>query len=338
MDKIKNLLRRISSGSFKRMLNDARRVNEETGYPVFFILLDMAYCIIRYNIGYLDYFIFGFASKNKELRKTYLTYNDNTALFRMTDDKDLSYLLKDKLAFNRRYKEYLGRDFFDPEMQSIDEFKKFLKGKKKLFIKPSNSFGGLGEYKPIEVDSKTDIEALYKHLKDNKVFVEDLIEQHPTMSKLCKTSINTVRIATLVVNNEVHCLYSILRMGIDNMTVDNSSSGGLNTRLDDEGTITRACFSDKTVKYYTNHPTTGMELVGFKVPMFKETIELCKKAALVEPKLGYIGWDIAITKNGPVIVEANDLPGYDMPQNHGTSYIKEGIKPQIEKILGRKIR
>ena len=319
------------------MLKNAKKIKEETGYPVILILIDMVYCVFRYNVGYLDYLIFGFAGKSRKSRKTYMTYNHNTALFKMVDDKKLSYLLKDKLAFNRHYRDYIGRDFFDPETQSLNEFKKFLKGKKKLFIKPSDSFGGLGEYKPIEVDSKTDVVGLYNHLKDNKVFVEDLIEQHPTMAKLNPTSINTVRITTLVVNNKVHCMYSVLRMGINNMTVDNSSSGGLNTRLDENGVITRACFSDKTISYYTVHPTTGMNLVGFKVPMFKKAIALCEKAALVEPKLGYIGWDVAITKDGPVIVEANDLPGYDMTQNHGTSYEEEGILPKFEEVLGRKI-
>ncbi|MDO4941104.1 MAG: sugar-transfer associated ATP-grasp domain-containing protein [Erysipelotrichaceae bacterium] len=338
MDKIKNLLRRIGSGSFKRMFYCVDLVHKETGKSKLLIFIDMSFCILFYNVGYLDYHIFGFGQRSKEERKTYLTYNLNSALFRMMDDKEVAYLLKDKLAFNNRYKEYIGRDFFDPSVSSLDEFKEFTKNKKKLFIKPSTSFGGLGEYKAVTIDEDSDIEALYKHLLDNKLFVEDLIEQHPKMSTLSSNSINTVRIVTLVKDNKAHFLYSILRMGIGEMSVDNSSSGGLNTCLDEKGRIIKACFSDKTGLYYTNHPTTGMYLVGFEVPMYQETIDLCLKAALEEPRLGYIGFDVAITPKGPIIVEANDLPGYDMPQNHGTSNRKTGILPDIEKIIGTKLK
>lgn len=337
MDKIKNLFRRIASGSFKRMFNNIDIIHQESGVNKIHIFFDMCFCILKYNIGYLDYRIFGFVDKNAEQRKTYMTYNHNIALFKMVDDKDLSYLLKDKLAFNKKYRQYIGRDFFDPSEGTLDDFKQFLKDKKELFIKPANSFGGLGEYRPIIIDENTNVQELYNHLKENKVFIEELIKQHPKMASLSSKSINTVRIVTLVVDNVPHFMYSILRMGIGDMSVDNSSSGGLNTCLDENGRIMKACFSDKTAKYYTSHPTTGMNLVGFEVPMYKETIELCLKASMQEPKLGYIGWDVAITPDGPLIVEANDLPGYDMPQNHGTNNNDCGMLPEFEKVLGRKI-
>lgn len=338
MGKIRNLFRRIGSGSFKRMFHCIDLVHKETGKNKLLIFIDMCICILFYNVGYLDYHIFGFGQRNKQERKTYLTYNHNTALFKMVDDPEVSYLLKDKLAFNNKYKKYIGRDFFDPSVSSLIEFKEFLKNKQKLFIKPATSFGGLGEYKAITVDENTDVEALYNHLKQNKVFVEDLIVQHPKMSTLSSKSINTVRIVTLVVDNKAHFMYSILRMGIGDMSVDNSSSGGINTCLDENGRIIKACFSDKTGLYYTNHPTSGMYLVGFEVPMYKEVIDLCLKAAEEEPRLGYVGWDVAITPDGPIIVEANDLPGYDMPQNHGTSNKTVGMLPDFERVLGRKIK
>ena len=70
--------------------------------------------------------------------------------------------------------------------------------------------------------------------------------------------------------------------------------------------------------------------------MMKEAIELTKKAALLVPELGYIGWDVAISDKGPVIVEGNDIPGYDMPQNAAWHPDGKGILPDIEKILGHK--
>ena len=42
----------------------------------------------------------------------------------------------------------------------------------------------------------------------------------------------------------------------------------------------------------------------------KETLELCEKAAKEIPNVRYIGWDIAITENGPEIIEVNSYPCY----------------------------
>ena len=337
MTKIKNLFRRIKTASFKRMFNNIEVVHNETGISKIIIFFDMLYCGLFKNIGYLDYFIFGFAGKPKSKRKTYMTYNHNTSLFKMVDDEKLSYLLKDKLAFNKHYKDYIGRNFFDPKEGDLEEFKKFVSDNKELFIKPADSFGGLGIYKPVLINDETNVEELYDYLKNNHLFLEGLIKQNEKMASLNPTSINTVRIVTLVVDNKPHFMYAVLRMGVNGMLVDNSSSGGLNTVLDENGRIAKACFCDKTLSYYTVHPTTNMNLVGFEVPMFKQAVDLCLKAAMVEPSLGYIGWDIAISDSGPVIVEANDLPGYDMCQNHGTNNSDLGILPKFEEVLGRKI-
>ena len=60
-----------------------------------------------------------------------------------------------------------------------------------------------------------------------------------------------------------------------------------------------------------------------------------QKAALVYPKVAYIGWDVAITPEKPVLVEGNTLPSYDMVQNYGHIDEKTGIKPRFEAILGK---
>jgi hypothetical protein len=46
---------------------------------------------------------------------------------------------------------------------------------------------------------------------------------------------------------------------------------------------------------------------------------MVEEAALVLPKVRYVGWDAAITPNGPCLIEGNDYPGhvfYNFPQHH----------------------
>mgnify|MGYP000795309594 FL=1 len=76
--------------------------------------------------------------------------------------------------------------------------------------------------------------------------------------------------------------------------------------------------------------------MGFQIPLFDQALELCRTASRrVEAHLKYIGWDVAITPDGPVLVEGNNLPGYDMCQNAG--HVDEGMLPRFEKLLGRPI-
>ena len=117
------------------------------------------------------------------------------------------------------------------------------------------------------------------------------------------------------------------------MPVDNVGSGGIYTVLSEDGEIINPCWSDKTISTYTKHPSSGMDLIGFRVPYFKEALDLCRNAAKVEKHVRYIGWDIAISEKGPLIVEGNPLPGYDMPQNYFVTGKDTGLKPEFERVL-----
>ena len=80
---------------------------------------------------------------------------------------------------------------------------------------------------------------------------------------------------------------------------------------------------------------TNTSIVGFKIPKYKEVIELAKKASLVVDEVRYVGWDIAVTDKGPVIIEGNEYPGHDIYQLpvHRTNNI--GVLPKFEESLGK---
>ena len=171
---------------------------------------------------------------------------------------------------------------------------------------------------------------------DRQLLIEEPIRQHPDMNKLCPDSVNTVRIVTLVTAQGAQMVYALVRMGMGGVCVDNVSSGGMYAPVNEHGQLYRPAFCDKTGKYYERHPVTGTEITGFQIPLFDQALELCRTASRrVEAHLTYIGWDVAITPDGPVLVEGNNLPGYDMCQNAG--HVDEGMLPRFEKLLGRPI-
>ena len=155
------------------------------------------------------------------------------------------------------------------------------------------------------------------------------------MAKLNASSVNTIRVTTVVDDaGTPHFMYAILRVGSGQGVTDNISSGGMYTLLDENGAINYPMFRDKDVSTYEKHPVNGFVFKGFQVPMFRESVELCLKAALVEPHMRYIGWDVAVTADGPVLIEGNHLPGYDMCQNHIFHPDGVGFKPAFEAALG----
>ena len=63
------------------------------------------------------------------------------------------------------------------------------------------------------------------------------------------------------------------------------------------------------------HPDTRKALTGFAIPNWKETMDLCAKAASLLPGIRLQSWDIALCAGGPVIVEVNASGGMDLPQH-----------------------
>lgn len=317
------------------MFKQIRLIHEETGKNRFVMFFDMIYCILRYGVGYMDYHVFGFARIRGKNRQTFMTMNDNLSISHRLNSRECFPNFDDKIKFNENFREFIGRDFIDLRKTDAEGLKKFCEGKNNVFAKHVNDFGGSGISRE-ELAPDTDYNALYGRLSENKQFlVEDGLVQHEEMNKLSPSSVNTIRIVTLCHNNTPHFMYALVRMSNGSSCVDNICSGGMYTAADSEGRLKKLAYCDETGKYYTAHPYTGTVFDGFKIPMFKEAVEMCKTAARVFPECAYIGWDAAITDKGPVLVEGNTLPSYDMVQNYELLDDKQGIKPRFEQVLGK---
>lgn len=121
-------------------------------------------------------------------------------------------------------------------------------------------------------------------------------------------SINTIRLVTIKdpTTKEPKPFAAVLRLGVNGNVVDNWAMGGLIVEINDDATLAEHAFykPGKGTKT-TIHPDTKIQFKGFKIPFYKECVDTC---LLFHKKLGIhsIGWDVAITENGPVIIEGND--------------------------------
>ncbi len=342
MHRIKTFLARVRTMSFRRMFRYAALASRESGRARLIILIDMAICAFRYGIGYLDYHTFGFAHlKDRHTRSTFMTMNDNLRLIAAVNNQDRRELFENKLLFDRAFPDAIGRAFLGLEDCSEEEFRSFAAGKGRIFVKTLGGFGGLGVK---AVDLPEDPEQLPQLLQSLRAegygLAEEAIRQHEGMSALCAASVNTIRMVTLIDGSGTpHLMYALVRMGMGSAAVDNISSGGMYSPLSAEGVITAPAFCDKTGETYGVHPASGTKLVGYQIPKFEEAKALVLKTALRIPDVRYVGWDVAISQGGPVLVEGNTIPSYDMCQNyrHLPADGKQGVKPMFRQILGNEI-
>lgn len=315
-----------------RMIDLIGRVHQESGRARILIFLDMMRCALRYNVGYLDYYVFGFVHLRPQERATFMTMPVSNALFRTLNDPEMIRRFDDKLEFNRIFHDYLGRDWLDLRSASYQDFTAFCKRHDLLFVKPVDAFSGKGIEK-IPLRENSDVQAIYQSLLDHKQYVvEECLKQHPGMNELNPTSINTLRITSLIKDGTVHIMYVLLRTSDGTKSIDNIGSGGFYAPVGEDGILYKPGFTEQD-GLHEYHPLTHTRFVGFRVPMYDEAVALVKQAATLTPTLRYCGWDVAISDHGPVLIEGNPMPGYDIPQNHFHLKGKTGLLPAFQSIL-----
>lgn len=333
MKKIIYIIKRIFEMDFTAMFKTAKRISKANNASFFVVLFDIIRCGLKYMAGYVDYEVFGFYTLTAKQRETIITRGINNRFVSTLNDKELANTLDNKLLFNKRFNAFLKRDWIDLQTASLDQFTDFLKGKTNVIVKPIDQACGRNVEK-INVENLSSIADLYNSLITKKQFlVEDCIVQHPKMSNIYPNAVNTLRIVTVTKNNKVNIMFRSIRMGNDGNVVDNFNHGGLFTTIDENGIIRKPAV-DKKGNIYSNHPYTNTKLVDFEVPLFDKAIEYVKSMAISIPEVGYVGWDIAITENGPVVVEANPFPGHDIYQSK--IHMNEdgtGLRKVFEKII-----
>lgn len=252
-----------------------------------------------------DFVVYEFYNKNHKEKKTYLTGKKQHRFFDEVNNKEKTDIFIDKFKFADYFQSYLGRGVFKLYLDgsNVNEAKKWLTNRDTVFAKPSQGIRGQGVTK---LDIKENVDETIKYcLENNLDLIEELIIQHDDLNTLYPGSINTVRFMTYVVDNEVKVIGTILRMG-NGGHIDNGAAGGIFATIDpDTGVINNVAFN-RAEETFENHPITKTKIKGFKIPHWDKVVEMCKNAALELPDVRSIGWDVAITPEGPLLIEGND--------------------------------
>lgn len=163
------------------------------------------------------------------------------------------------------------------------------------------------------------VAALFDVYKENFIIQKKVI-QHPQMSLLNPTSLNTLRVLSFHHGDDVYIMYAVVRIGRKDKQVDNETSGGINADIDMVNGRIRDCAYGTPSEKRILTTDVGTVLRDFEIPAFQEVMATVKELHRRLPYFHLVGWDFGIDEKGkPVLIEWNRCP--DLSQTaHGPAF------------------
>lgn len=166
-------------------------------------------------------------------------------------------------------------------------------------------------------------------LDGTPLIFESLVCQTSQFSAFNVSSVNTVRfMTTLYPDGSAKVIATWFKVGRDGKCVDNAGDGGnVSAAVDvDSGRINNVMQFDgwRDAKAIDCHPDNGSQLNGVVIENWDNIKKEVIKYQQAFPYCRAAGWDIAITDDGPVVLEVNDR--WDTT---GQYFIKEGWREEI---------
>lgn len=149
---------------------------------------------------------------------------------------------------------------------------------------------------------------------DSPYLLQAALRPHPDLRPIMPgPSLGTVRIVTFNTCGRVSLAIACLRVPVGMNVADNFDRGRSGNLLADmnvqTGEIGRCLVSSKgianSLKVCRMHPETGAEIAGYHFPHWEEVTRLVADAARRLHDMPTIGWDAALTEDGPSLLEAN---------------------------------
>ena len=224
----------------------------------------------------------------------------------------------------------------DSSLPAECQLNDFLSNEMDAFVKPSAGQLGKGVFalriqdNLIYIDGKETPKAeVVGLLLSSSYLIQERIYQHPKLASLCSSSINSIRLQTVMdKDGEIHAFGAGLRIGREGSTADNWAKGGvfvgidMKTGLLMENGFLKPRFGTSTKE----HPDSHVVFKNFEIPFYKEAETLAVKLHGFLYRCHSVGWDIAITEYGPVFIEGNGLWEISLLQAaHG------GLRKEVEK-------
>ncbi|MDD2980883.1 MAG: sugar-transfer associated ATP-grasp domain-containing protein [Hespellia sp.] len=276
------------------------------------------------HIALDEYEWIGYYNLDEERKQTVSTLWTRTELRKKYTKRLYKAVLMDKDIFARVYSKYFGRAYVTTKEMTKADFEKLAQGYEKLVYKPFTKGGGSG-VKVLRTASAQERDAAYEEITRMKPgVVEQWISQHPEMEKLSPKAVNIIRIYSVNTPAGAYMFSPILTVA-RKKEIANGCQDALTAVADIRtGKVLTDAVDQGNSETYEKHPQTEIVFKGFQIPYWEEIIEMMKEVVKFTTFISNIGWDIAITPDGPVLIEGNTIPGFNTAQFRGYHELTDG--------------
>jgi hypothetical protein len=143
-------------------------------------------------------------------------------------------------------------------------------------------------------------------LEPQAYLIEERVRPHPALAELVGPTLCCVRVVTFIATNGAPAILgAVYKIQPKPLGVDHLSHGAIGSWVDLESGTLGQGRTRHELGYTSVIPGTDKIFVGSKLPHWTEVRDVALKAARVFPWARSIGWDIAISDRGPVLIEGN---------------------------------
>lgn len=323
--RLKRTLRRYD-WQIRQLASYMAKAREEKAVPA--QLADLLVHKIRINTDPFDYYRFEFYKGGKTWEEKsryvgkggsrYYPYENNSVRYMSLFNNKL--VTKAVLAGpGLPQPELLATIGEDYEIKSREQFSSFLDAADRdLVMKPLGDSGGRGVL-VLGHDRGTwrvggeacTPEEVWERIRGGLktgYLAEERVRNTDQIAALYPHSLNTIHVVTIkTADGRWHAAHVGMRVGRGGKAVDNIGAGGILVWINEAGTTFQA-YDFARSQPVTHHPDTGAPLIGVTVAGYPDAVDLGLRASERFGFMGIIGWDIALTDRGRLIVEGNSYP------------------------------
>lgn len=238
--------------------------------------------------------------------KYIVPYFDDVRCIRVMEDKNLHSLVFPGVKRPETVFKHVSGIFCEDDFSPLDRAEAYARCLREgqYILKPTRDTGeGLDIRFFSSEDGEEEISALLRSYDRIDYIVQKILVQHPDLARLNPGSVNTIRIVTVMHNNEVTLMSPVVRIGGEKSRVDNVSRGGYQTVIHPDGTLNKVAFTHRGGKIaHVLQTDGGVRFEDCAVPCWDKVCETTKQLAIHLPHLKLIGWDLSVDENGDVVL------------------------------------
>jgi hypothetical protein len=167
------------------------------------------------------------------------------------------------------------------------------------------------------------LDRLIDDSRSGRLLIQPRVRPIESLASLARDGLCTARVVTSRPRSGTPGVQiAVLKMPTGSRLADNFAAGGIAAPVNLESGVIGAAVS-KSVdgmvqgQVFGTHPDTGAPIAGSRIPDWDMTKKLCIAAHDRLREFHSIGWDVAITDRGPLLVEGNEDPDPVVVQQPG---------------------